>query len=223
VLKRLKTGCQWRELPVKDLFGRNTMSWQSVYYYYSKWCRDGSWYDMFTVMMDSNRRLLDMSSVELAGSHTPAKRGCEAVGYQRRKKSKTTNMLLLTDKQGIPIGCSEPISDEHNDLFDVEKHASKILGCLEDANISCDGLFLNSEGIVENIDNNKRNKKDLDADSYFVDAELYKERLAIERTNAWLGGFKSLIIRHETKAVNWLSLHHLAFVTTIMRMKYGNA
>lgn len=235
VLKRLKTGCQWRELPVKELFGRNSMSWQSVYYHFSKWCRDGSWYRMLTALMDINRRLLDLSSVELDGSHTVAKRGGEAVGYQGRKKAKTTNMLFLTDRQGIPIGCSEPISGEHNDLFDIEKHTSKILSTLDDAKISYDGLFLNADagfdssrfrgflnakGIVDNIDNNKRRKKDPDADSYFVDDELYKERFVVERTNAWLDGFKSIIIRYETKAQNWLALQYIASAVILTRIKY---
>lgn len=187
--------------------------------------------------MEQNRRLLDMSSVELDGSHTRVKRGGAAVGYQGRKKAMTTNMLFLTDRQGIPIGCSDPISGEHNDLFEIEKHTSKILQTLQDANINYDGLFLNadagfdserfrnfleSKGIIANIDNNKRNKKDLDADSYFVDSELYKERFAVERTNAWLDGFKNLIIRYETKAENWLALHQLAFAAILIRIKYRN-
>jgi putative transposase len=32
----LKTGCQWRQLPGD--FG----AWQSVYYYFRKWSRDGT-------------------------------------------------------------------------------------------------------------------------------------------------------------------------------------
>ncbi|MFT4565791.1 MAG: hypothetical protein ACI9FN_000744 [Saprospiraceae bacterium] len=52
------------------------------------------------------KSILDMSLVNLDGSHTPAKRRGEAVGYQGRKKAKTSNMLILTDKQGVPIGWS---------------------------------------------------------------------------------------------------------------------
>ena len=37
ILRRLKTGVQWRELPMKELFGRHTISWKSVYCYFSKW------------------------------------------------------------------------------------------------------------------------------------------------------------------------------------------
>ncbi|WP_084147168.1 transposase [Thermonema rossianum] len=42
ILYRLKTGCQWRELPVKHFF-KVKYGWQSVYYHYRKWSMDGSW------------------------------------------------------------------------------------------------------------------------------------------------------------------------------------
>ncbi|MCS3533067.1 transposase [Chryseobacterium sp. JUb7] len=41
-MKRLKTGCQWRELSFKEYFSKETISWQLVYYYFSKWSKDGS-------------------------------------------------------------------------------------------------------------------------------------------------------------------------------------
>jgi hypothetical protein len=40
------------------------------------------------------------------GRQPPAWRGGEQVAYQGRKKRKTTNMLFLTDSQGIPLACS---------------------------------------------------------------------------------------------------------------------
>jgi hypothetical protein len=43
ILYRLKTGCQWRELPMKE-FIRGRYSWQSVYYHFQKWSKDGSWW-----------------------------------------------------------------------------------------------------------------------------------------------------------------------------------
>ena len=77
--------------------------------------------------------------------------------------------------------------------------------------------FLNAKGIIEN---NNRRKKDPDEDSYFVDDELYKERFVVERTNAWLDGFKSIIIRYETKAQNWLALQYIASAVILTRSKY---
>ncbi|MFK8007460.1 MAG: IS5 family transposase [Saprospiraceae bacterium] len=232
ILYRMKTGTQWRELPIRQLFGRHATSWQSVFYYFSKWSKDDSWYKLWTTILEMNKAFLDMSSVQLDGSHTPVKRGGQAVGYQGRKKSKTTNIIFLTDKKGIPIACSDPVSGNHNDLFEYEKMVSKIQTTLNDAKIECDGLFMNADagfdskkfreyleqlGIIPNIDINKRNSKDPDNYDYYFDNQLYKERFAVERTNAWLDGFKNLIIRYETNCKHWLGLHYLAFSFILIR------
>lgn len=173
-----------------------------------------------------------MSSIQLDGSHTPAKRGGEQVGYQGRKKSKTTNMLFLTDKQGIPLACGSPVSGNHNDLFEIEKSVSKIVDTLKTSNIDYDGLFMNADagfdgvdfrefceylGIIPNFDINKRNSKNPDKHDYYFDYQLYKERFVVERTNAWLDGFKGLLVRYETKASHWLSFHYLAFTLILLR------
>ena len=50
-----------------------------------------------------------------------------------------------------------------------------------------------------------------------ITEQLYKERFSVEQTNAWLDGFKALIIRYEVLAVTWLSLHFLAFSIILLR------
>lgn len=234
ILYRMKTGIQWRELPTESLFSDQSFSWKSVYYYFSKWCKDGSWYLLWVRVLHLCHELLDMSSIELDGSHTPAKRGGQKVGYQGRKKAKTTNMLFLTDRQGIPLACSKPISGEHHDVFEIEESMSKMTETIHKAGIPTEGLFLNGDagfdahklrdtcfkyGIIPNIIRNKRNGDSLEADNYLFDEELYKERFAVERTNAWIDGFKALLVRYETKAKNWLALHYLAFTFIILRKK----
>ena len=42
ILKKLKTGVQWRELPIEVYFEKGEISWQNVYYYFNKWSKDGS-------------------------------------------------------------------------------------------------------------------------------------------------------------------------------------
>jgi transposase len=37
ILHRLKTGCQWRELPTKQFFSNTILSWNTVFYHYNKW------------------------------------------------------------------------------------------------------------------------------------------------------------------------------------------
>ena len=141
-------------------------------------------------------------------------------------------MLVLTDKQGLPLACSDPVAGNHNDLFEVEKNVSKIVTTLSDAQISCDGIFMNADagfdsrnlrtlcekiGIIPNFDLQKRNAKNPDQNDYYFDYQLYKERFAVERTNAWIDGFKNLLIRYETNARHWLGLHYLAFSYILLR------
>ena len=36
ILYRLKTGCQWRQLPVKQFFSNKILTWQGVYYHFNE-------------------------------------------------------------------------------------------------------------------------------------------------------------------------------------------
>jgi len=231
IIYRLKTGCQWRELPVSAFCSRILIRWNSIYYHFNKWSKDGSLKRMWVNLLALNKANLDMSSVQFDGSHTPAKRGGEAVAYQTRKKAKTTNALFLTDKQGIPLAMSQPIEGSHNDLFNIEFIFTKMLADLKESKIEIDGLFLNadagfdsdgfrtlclSNGIIANIDFNKRNSKNTDNQA-LMDDVLYKERFSVERTNAWLDAFKALLVRFETKAQTWMGLHYLAFSLILIR------
>ena len=233
ILYKLKTGIQWKHLPMRQFFGFTRYSWQSVYYHFNKWSKMGVWEECYCRLLQENRENLDMSVVNLDGSHTPAKRGGEKVGYQGRKKQKTTNLLILTDNQGVPVGWSFPISGEHNDAYELEKITSKIFDKMESNELSCEGLFLNADAgfdtidfrklcnekeIIHNIDSNKRNSKiGTRYMNQLFDNELYKLRFSVEQLNAWIDGFKSLIIRYETSAKNWIALHHLAFSIIFIR------
>lgn len=228
ILYRLKTGCQWRQLPMKQFF-RVSYRWQSVYYHFQKWSKDGSWEKVWQTLLQKYKGLLDMSSIQLDGTHTSAKRGGEAVGYQGRKKSKTTNMLMLVDNQGIPLACSDPISGNHHDSHELVKQVEQMRLSIKAADINTEGLFMNADAgfdttefrnycdgheIVGNIDQNKRNGEQAE---YLFDDLLYQCRFVIERTNAWIDAFKALLVRFETNKIHWKSLHYLAFITILMR------
>ena len=63
IFHRLKTGCQWRELPTKQFFSERVLSWQSVFYYFNKWSKNGCWQKIWIDILSSNRQFLDLSSV----------------------------------------------------------------------------------------------------------------------------------------------------------------
>lgn len=68
----------------------------------------GCWTKIWVNILKENLKHLDLSSIELDGSHTPAKNGGNAVGYQGRKASNTTNSLFMSDNQGVMLSMSTP-------------------------------------------------------------------------------------------------------------------
>ena len=108
ILYKLKSGCQWRLLPVKQFFTGAFLTWQGVYARFNAWRKNGSWQGVWLNVLRENGAHLDCSSVQLDGSHTPAKNGGEAVGYQGRKKARTTTALFLADNRGQPLACARP-------------------------------------------------------------------------------------------------------------------
>ncbi|MCP4552101.1 MAG: transposase [Bacteroidetes bacterium] len=54
--------------------------WQSAYHHFQKWCKDGSWEKDWGIVLKEHKTLLDLSSIQFDGTHTPTKRGGEAVG-----------------------------------------------------------------------------------------------------------------------------------------------
>ncbi|MFZ9204147.1 MAG: IS5 family transposase [Candidatus Fonsibacter ubiquis] len=230
VLYKLKTGVQWHQLPVKSLFDDDSLTWQSVYYHYRKWCRTDVLKKSWIGILGKNKSKLDLSSVDFDGSHTSAIRGGEEAEYQGRKKRKTTNALYLSDRQGLPLAISNPVAGNHNDLYDIEVQFEIVTGTLEQANIQVAGLFLNADAgfdskefriccekkeINANVCFNKRNG-DADRDEYF-DQLLYNERYKIERTNAWMDSFRSLLNRFDTTIDSWLGFNYLAFIIIALK------
>ena len=230
VLYKLKTGCHWHMLPVKGLFSKVVLSYKTVFGHFRKWCKTGIWQQIWIRLLEKYKSFLDMSSVELDGSHTPALRGGENVAYQGRKKKKTTNALFLTDKQGIPLAMSEPIAGNHNDLHQIEKYFNKILDTLTKAKIRIDGLFLNADAgfdskelrdlckkleIFPNIAINQRNGT-VD-ENIFIDELLYEERYCIERTNAWMDSFRTLLNRFDVKASSWMGFNLIGFTVILLK------
>lgn len=138
----------------------------------------------------------------------------------------------MADRTGQPLACASPQAGQHHDLFNIDTSFGELCALLEEAQISLDGLFLNADsgfdakalrddcfrrGIEANIAVNPRSRPEEAAAATCLDTELYRERTAIERTNAWLDSFKTLLVRFETSVENWLAFHFLAFAVLLLR------
>ena len=90
--------------------------------------------------------------MELDGSHSVAKRGGESVGYQNRKKAKTTNMLFLCTKNGYPIAISQPVSGNHHDSFELIGQMKKLLKNIKSLLNDQESVYLNADSAFYNND-----------------------------------------------------------------------
>lgn len=58
-----------------------------------------------------------------------------------------------------------------------------------------------------NIARNRRATDWQTDDDTFFDPELYRRRAVVEHANAWFDSVKTLLVRYETSAGNWLAFH----------------
>lgn len=230
ILYKLKTGIQWHLLPVKSLFSDVILSYKSVYGHFRKWCKLGEWEKSWLHILKKNKSKLDLSTSSIDGSHTRALRGGEEVSFQTRKMSKTTNALYLTDNQGLPLAISSPVAGNHHDLYRIENHLEELFQTLTKANIATDGLFINADagfdskevrakclayGIIANTALNPRNGNN--NEDILFDDMLYEQRYTIERTNAWMDSYRTLLNRFETTISSWIAFNYIAFIVIFLK------
>ena len=201
--------------------------------HFRKWSRDGSLKKVFEGSILAILDELDLSEINLDGSHSMAKKGGESVAYQGRKKAKTSNILPLTDAQGYIVGLTHLLAGNHNDAFELKPSlqkafkAAKRLGLdSKDACFNADSAFDTkaarkvcfNHGVIANIAENKRaRKKPKRGRKRFFNQEVYKHRYVAGRFFAWLDKFRTLIIRFERKDTYFLAAHFIAFAMINLR------
>lgn len=204
-----------------------------MYYHFRKWSRDGSLQQVFEGSILTIVDNLGLSEINLDGSHAQAKKGGEAVAYQRRKKAKTSNILPLSDAKGYIVGLSRFLAGNHNDAFELKASLQKVFKQLKRLGLNIKAAFFNADsafdtkaarkvcfnhGLVPNIAENKRNrKKPKRGRKRLFNKEVYKHRFVAERSFAWVDKFKTLLIRFERKEVYCLGAHFIAFAMINLR------
>jgi transposase len=234
IIYKLKTGAQWQNLFVDLESITPPFSWQLVYYYYRKWVKLGIFKKIFEVYLELQKDKLDTENLNLDGTHSYVKKACESVGFQYRKKGKTTNVLIMTDGRGIPIAIGGIQSGNHNDLYRIIPQFSDMIKSLNRCRIVVQNSILNADkgfdfknlrracrrrNIKPNIKENIRNRKyPKRGRKRFFSEKIYKKRFVNERAFAWLDSFKTLLIRFDKLDENWINWHYLAFTLILIKV-----
>jgi transposase len=89
ILYKLYTGCPWPALPIeKDENEHPIMSYQVPYYHFRKWSQDGSLQRLFDASIISIKGELNLSELNLDGSHSAAKKGAKKLPIKGERKPK---------------------------------------------------------------------------------------------------------------------------------------
>ena len=238
ILYWLHTGCQWHQLPIDpdpNQPDKPELSFHSIYHHYRKWSRDGS---LETVWVISIQRLakeqaLDLSHLNLDGTHTIAKKGGDSAVYQRRKRAKTTNILPMLEANGFIVATTDIIAGNHNDAYELVANLRSAFEFIKAVGLDIKGSYFNGDkafdtkgcrktcfnyGLIPNSVENKRNRKRVKRGrKRLFNQEVYKHRFVAERTFAWVDKFKRLLIRLERKDVYFLGGHFIVFAMINLR------
>lgn len=176
---------------------------------------------------------LNLSELNLDGSHAIAKKGGESVAYQGRKKAKTTNILPITDGEGFIIASTDLIAGNHNDAFNLKPHLQAAFKGLKRLGLPLDGAYFNADkafdtkaarktcfnyGLIPNMPENTRNRKGVKRGrKRLFNAEVYKRRFTSERSFAWIDKFRALLLRFDRRDAYFLGGHHIAFAMINLR------
>jgi transposase len=238
ILYVLHTGCQWHMVPIDKLpSGEPEISWQAVCHHFRKWSGDGSFERLWHNAVDSISEVLDLSEINIDGTHTVAKKGGKSAAWQGRKRAKTTNIIPVTDRNGHPVASTGIIPGNHHDAFELGENLRDLLGDMGRRDLPVAGAHLNADsafdtkaarkicfnkGVIPNVAENRRNRKSpKKGRKRIFDGEIYGNRFVIERTFAWVDKFRRLLIRFERKDEHFHGFHCVAFAMTCLRNLLG--
>ena len=89
ILYKLYTSCPWEALPIQETAdGRPEMSYQVPYYHFRKWSKDGSLQRLFDASIITIKGELNLSELNLDGSHSAAKKGVKKSDIKAERKQR---------------------------------------------------------------------------------------------------------------------------------------
>jgi transposase len=222
ILYVLITGSRWQDLPSE--YGAPTTVWRRL----KRWGEEGVWERIWRAalaMLDQQGRL-DWTMAFLDGSFAPAKKGGDKVGLT--KKGKGTKWMLVVDGNGLPLGfhlasastAEVKLAEQTLDTIGVSrprgrpKQRPEKLVADRGYDRSAFRRLLRRRGIGMCIPPKRRPRSWRPKRGRPVVArkDEYRYRFKVERSFAWLGNFRRLLMRWE----HLVSVYHSFFAVGVL-------
>jgi len=207
ILYVLITGCRWQDLPRE--YGARTTVWRRL----KRWQEERVWERMWRAALAAldQRGQLDWSMAFLDGSIAPAKNGGAKVGLT--KKGKGTKWMLVVDGNGLPLGfhlasasmAEVRLAEQTLDTIGVSrprgrpKQRPHKLVADRGYDSAAFRRALRRRGIIMCIPPKRRPSswRAKRGRPIVARKEDYRLRFTVERSFAWLGTYRRLLIRWE--------------------------
>jgi transposase len=213
----LYTGIQWRFLP------RTFPPKSTVHDYLKIWSQRDAFRKILAhiVRQLAKSGRLQLDECHIDATFVRARGGGEGIGLTRHGKGAKTQ--LIVDKQGIPIGVSQAAADQGETsmmqqtlgFIEEELKPERLIG---DKAYDSDPL---DEVLAElGIDMISPHRKNRLPENHTQDGRSlrrYKRRWHVERTIAWLGNHRRLLIRWEKQASLFMAFTLLGCVLIASR------
>jgi transposase len=207
ILYVLITGCRWQDLPRE--YGAPTTVWRRL----KRWGEEGLWERIWRAALATldGCGQLDWSMAFLDGSFVPAKKGGDKVGLTR--KGKGTKWMLVVDGNGLPLGfhldrattAEVRLAERTLDTIRVmrprgrPRQRPEKLVADRGYDSSSFRRALQRRGIRMCIPPKRRpaSWRAKRGRPVLARAADYRRRYTVERSFAWLGNYRRLLIRWE--------------------------
>ena len=214
ILFLLVAGCQWRMLP------QDFPKWQTVYYYFAKWKRDGTWFRIHETLRTQERERQGKKKPPTAGAADSQSVKTTAVpsarGFDAGKKINGRKRHLLVDTLGLMIAvCVTTAGVQDGDglqklLRTFGVHRKKL------HKIWVDGGYRG--GIIEWVKSRFRFCLEVvlrsDDQTGFV---VLPKRWIVERTFAWLNNYRRLSKDYERYPKTGETMIQIAMIRLMLR------
>lgn len=207
ILYVLKTGCRWQDIPRSVCVHNPSTCWRRFNYWRKQRSIITVWQSILSDLDDSGT--LDLSVGNIDGSLVQSPKFRNGTGYSGKHHRIGTNVLLTTDKNGLPLSTHNMQGNRH-DSIGAEKVIKKIrVGAKKRVKqMNGDKGFdskklrnnLRKRGIKANIPERQFKRRRKKGRPPVYDQTKAKFRAFVERTFAWLKYFRRLRYRWERKA-----------------------
>jgi transposase len=222
ILWVLRTGARWADLPAR--YGAASTCHRRL----QQWHQRGVWERLWRALLarlDAQQRL-DWHRGYLDGTFIAAKRGGEAVGLTRRGKG--TKLLAVVDGAGIPLGLHVASAQQAEvrladaTLATIRVPQARGRPKTRPQELVADKGYdsmpfrerLRGRGVRPCIPYRRGRRPRPGPPPRLAG---YRERWRVERTFAWLGTFRRVLVRHERQAGLYAALVLLAAIILCLR------